>query len=186
MSGKSKLRNREFRLEGFAFGPHPTDGRRVKIQLTIVSMLPAETLHVVCMSDVQRRAVSQHKRQLRSMLGATISPEAAEASIIPYAQRELTGGDLATIRPLVDQGWPGIKWTWMSVPFDAYFFPRLADGGNPAGITVSKRPELPPGDFRLTEYSWPDGVDLWFVDDDNFTDDERQLAYEKIKAKVNG
>lgn len=57
-----------------------------------------------------------------------------------------------------------------------YFFDRAEDGTNPAGVTVSKRDPLPEGDFGITEYMWGD-VALWFVDEDNFTDNERQLAY---------
>ena len=58
-----------------------------------------------------------------------------------------------------------------------WFHDRMADGADPAGITVSKREELPHGDFRITEYTWG-GVTLWFVDADEFTPDERQAAYE--------
>lgn len=59
-----------------------------------------------------------------------------------------------------------------------YFFRRLADGENPAGITVSKFNLLPRGDFKLTEYIWGQ-FSLWFVDNDKFTAGERQLAYEQ-------
>lgn len=63
-----------------------------------------------------------------------------------------------------------------------YFHNRLADDDCPAGLTVSKNEKLPPGDFRITEYKWPDVV-LWFVDADEFTADERELAAE---AYLNG
>jgi len=53
---------------------------------------------------------------------------------------------------------------------------RLATDGCPSGITISKKPFLPEGDFSITEYSWGD-CKLWFVDADNFTADERQAAY---------
>ena len=56
------------------------------------------------------------------------------------------------------------------------FFERQRDGENPAGWTVSKHPHLPDGDFGLTEYFWG-AVSLWFVDRDEFTTDERQVAY---------
>lgn len=58
-----------------------------------------------------------------------------------------------------------------------FFFPRARGGENPAGVTVSKRSELPSGDFRITEYRWGP-ASLWFVDDDAFDDDEREEAYE--------
>jgi hypothetical protein len=57
-----------------------------------------------------------------------------------------------------------------------YFHPRIANGNDPGGVTVSKSKQLPDGDFRITEYRWPDVV-LWFVDQDKFTPDERQAAY---------
>lgn len=57
-----------------------------------------------------------------------------------------------------------------------WFWNRCADGGNPAGVTVSKRPELPDGDFRITEYKWGHQA-LWFVDADKFTASERQKAW---------
>lgn len=57
-----------------------------------------------------------------------------------------------------------------------HFFNRAGSYGRPAGITVSKRHELPSGEFGITEYTWGN-VSLWFVDDDHFTADERQFAY---------
>ncbi len=61
-----------------------------------------------------------------------------------------------------------------------YFSFRQKDGNNPAGITASKKPELPTGDFRITEYTFAPGVTLWFVDSDNFSEDERQSACDDI------
>lgn len=61
-----------------------------------------------------------------------------------------------------------------------YFHKRLADGDTPAGYTVSKKSELPNGDFRITEYKWPD-ANLWFVDEDEFDADERQDVYLSYK-----
>ncbi len=57
-----------------------------------------------------------------------------------------------------------------------YFFPR---GGDNPGLTVTKRDELPEGDFGITEYTWSDWgyATLWFVDADEFTANERQAAY---------
>lgn len=57
-----------------------------------------------------------------------------------------------------------------------YFFERIETPIHPAGITVTKKPDLPKGNFRITEYCWG-SVALWFVDDDNFNSDERQAAY---------
>lgn len=57
-----------------------------------------------------------------------------------------------------------------------YFFPREPYQGNPGGITVSKNPELPEGDFQITEYSWG-RRSLWFIDGDRFTGRERAMAY---------
>lgn len=54
-----------------------------------------------------------------------------------------------------------------------WFHVRVADGDTPEGFTVSKRKRLPPGDFRITEYLWGEFA-LWFVDADNFTEDERK------------
>ena len=62
-----------------------------------------------------------------------------------------------------------------------YFFNRLAEPNKPGGITVSKSPQLPDGDFRITEYCWD--VSLWFVDRDRFTADERQAAYMAFTEK---
>lgn len=58
-----------------------------------------------------------------------------------------------------------------------YYWRRLPEPGIPGGVTVSKRPDLPAGDFRLTEYTWPEaGLTLWFIDDDDFTESERLEA----------
>lgn len=58
-----------------------------------------------------------------------------------------------------------------------HFFDRVEDG-KPAGVTVSKNPELPEGDFKIDEYIWPKtNTSLWFVVDDDFSEDERQSAY---------
>lgn len=57
-----------------------------------------------------------------------------------------------------------------------YFHKRISDSETPAGFTVTKSPELPEGNFRITEYSWPD-LTLWFLDEDEFNADERQEAY---------
>lgn len=60
-----------------------------------------------------------------------------------------------------------------------YFFYRNAHHGDPAGVTVSKKPELPDGEFQLTEYVWQSHgyVSLWFIDDDKFTANQRNAAY---------
>jgi hypothetical protein len=64
-----------------------------------------------------------------------------------------------------------------------YFFERLPDGLNPAGITVSKTPQLPEGGFKIDEFSWPAGS-LWFIADHDFTADERQAAFDAfLKAQ---
>ena len=66
---------------------------------------------------------------------------------------------------------------------DIYFIERRAYGDAPAGITVTKKQPLPEGDFRVTEYVWQGRaayVELWFVDADEFTADERQIAYSKF------
>lgn len=60
-----------------------------------------------------------------------------------------------------------------------YFFERLESEYYPAGLTVSKNDVLPDGDFLITEFSWG-GCTLWFIDADEFTDDERQTAYEAV------
>lgn len=58
-----------------------------------------------------------------------------------------------------------------------YMFWRNADGpDHPAGYTVSKHKKLPKGNFRVTEYKWGEAP-LWFVDQDEFTADERQAAF---------
>ena len=62
---------------------------------------------------------------------------------------------------------------------DFWFHPRIADGDIPAGITVSRQAKLPEDEFLVTEYRWGD-VALWFVDDDEFTADERQAAFEAL------
>ncbi len=56
-----------------------------------------------------------------------------------------------------------------------HLFKRMKDGNNPAGITVSKKPKLPRGDFGITEYSWGP-LTLWFVDKDRFSADERHAV----------
>ena len=63
---------------------------------------------------------------------------------------------------------------------EAYFFERQGDAITEAGMTVSKNPALPDGDFQIDEFTWPDAT-LWFVASDKFTADERQLIYEKWK-----
>ena len=57
-----------------------------------------------------------------------------------------------------------------------YFFFR---GGKCPGVTVSKKPTLPDGDFGITECIFRQcGYEtLWFVDADTFTARERQAAY---------
>ncbi len=57
-----------------------------------------------------------------------------------------------------------------------HFFERKADSETEAGWTVSKKPELPNGDFQITAFHWPN-ITLWFVDKDKFDIDERQYAY---------
>lgn len=61
----------------------------------------------------------------------------------------------------------------------AHYFERQADGETPAGFTVSKKPDLPEGDFRITEFSW-NNLSLWFIDADRFTADERQNSYREF------
>ena len=58
---------------------------------------------------------------------------------------------------------------------DLFYFERYADGTNPGGVTVSKRKELPGGDFIVKLSTWPD-VTLWFLKDDQFSEEERELA----------
>lgn len=60
-----------------------------------------------------------------------------------------------------------------------HYFPRMAEPGKPAGMTVSKTEPLPDGDFRITEYTWV-GVTLWFIDHHDFTEDEREAAYNEV------
>ena len=59
-----------------------------------------------------------------------------------------------------------------------FFFSR---GGEYPGITVSKNDSLPSGDFKITEYIFLrfGYVSLWFIDGDEFTADERVLAYQQ-------
>ena len=61
-----------------------------------------------------------------------------------------------------------------------HYFVRQADGGNPAGVTVSKVTPLPAGDFQLDEYLL-DGFALWFVESQEFTELERKLAFRGLK-----
>lgn len=63
-----------------------------------------------------------------------------------------------------------------------YFIARSASANDPGGYTVSKRAELPKGDFRITEYCWG-RTSLWFVDEDKFTPDERRAAYRSFVRK---
>lgn len=67
-----------------------------------------------------------------------------------------------------------------------YWSPRKTSDGDPGGYTVSKSPKMPKGDFGITEYIWPHGQVLWFVDKDKFTADEREAArmaiYESLGA----
>jgi len=64
-----------------------------------------------------------------------------------------------------------------------YFYEREEDGGVPAGLTVSKRENLPDGDFRITEHTWP-SLTLWFLDDDEFSADEREGAYRAFLVRA--
>ena len=64
-----------------------------------------------------------------------------------------------------------------------YFHERLAATDCPAGVTVSRRKELPPGDFVIDEFSWGD-LTLWFVAADDFTADERQAIYESAYSEA--
>lgn len=66
-----------------------------------------------------------------------------------------------------------------------YVFPREADAETPAGLTISKNPELPKGLFELDEYHWEVGdITLWFLAQDEFTADEREFAYRKALTIV--
>ena len=56
-----------------------------------------------------------------------------------------------------------------------YFSERLPTGDDPGGVTVSKHTPLPDGDFKITEYIWPD-VTLWFVDNDKFSAVQMEAA----------
>ncbi len=62
-------------------------------------------------------------------------------------------------------------------PSGFYFFPRCASDKHPAGVTVSKKRQLPQG--GITEYTWGT-TSLWFVDADEFTADEREAAYRSV------
>lgn len=64
-----------------------------------------------------------------------------------------------------------------------YLFERLETPDCPAGITVSRKPKLPEGDFEIAPFSWPDLV-LGFVVEDAFTADERQQIYEALKRSM--
>ncbi len=66
---------------------------------------------------------------------------------------------------------------------EIYFIKRAADGATTSEITVSKSPRLPDGDFQITKYLWDFGS-LWFVDSDNFTPDERQLAWREWRRVI--
>lgn len=57
----------------------------------------------------------------------------------------------------------------------AYYYERSETSEVPAGITVSKQPKLPDGDFVITEYCWGE-TSLWFIESDEFTADEREAA----------
>lgn len=57
-------------------------------------------------------------------------------------------------------------------------YEREAIGDDPAGLTIA-RGELPAGDFMLTEFCWGETV-LWFVAEDHFTADERELVYRTL------
>lgn len=65
-----------------------------------------------------------------------------------------------------------------------WFHERMAtpEDGDPGGVTVSRKKDLPEGDFRITKYSWRDAV-LWFVDSDRFTESERQGVYRAFTQK---
>lgn len=56
-----------------------------------------------------------------------------------------------------------------------WFHERMAHGDSPAGYTVSRDRVLPAGGFRITCHQWPD-VELWFLDSDRFTADEREAC----------
>lgn len=53
------------------------------------------------------------------------------------------------------------------------------EAGDPGGETVSKNAKLPEGDFGITEFIWPD-MNLWFVDEDEFTEDEREEVHDML------
>ena len=54
-----------------------------------------------------------------------------------------------------------------------HFWPRNDTGD----ITVSKTDKLPDGEFHIDEYIWGD-VTLWFIREQDFTEAERQAAYD--------
>ena len=62
-----------------------------------------------------------------------------------------------------------------------FFFPRVASGDTPAGVTVSRTRELPDGEFQLDEYEFADGV-LWFVHEHGFSQFERNIAAARLNA----
>ena len=61
-------------------------------------------------------------------------------------------------------------------------FDRL-EYGRVVGQTVTKRAALPDGEFQIDEYVWPDRT-IWFVQSDNFTEDEREAVYEALKEQA--
>lgn len=71
-----------------------------------------------------------------------------------------------------------------------FYFDRDERPGKPAGVTVSKHPTLPDGDFRITEYKWPRAFGypryaaLWFVEADRFTADERECAFRESEGEL--
>jgi hypothetical protein len=52
----------------------------------------------------------------------------------------------------------------------------------PGGMTVSKTAALPEGDFGITEYTWGPTT-LWFIDQQEFTADEREFAYHGYRQR---
>lgn len=66
-----------------------------------------------------------------------------------------------------------------------YFFEREATEELESGWTISKKPKLPEGDFRINEYKWC-SLSLFFVDKDNFSADERQAAYIAFVEEIVG
>lgn len=57
-----------------------------------------------------------------------------------------------------------------------YYFEREPSEDDPGGITVSKTPMLPEGDFIINEFVWV-GRTLWFIQDQDFTQEERDVAF---------